>query len=346
MQEAPGQPVRRPVPRWRRRLAGGMLACVVAMVIAYGLWSPGIDVDDGRHDRGRNGLWLQHGWLANDAWLVRNQRDPARFRDPAKLRELAQLLRTNHITDIYPHLCPCSASGSIAPWDATQTERLLDELPVARVMPWVGGVLGDSAKPDSGTWRAGFVASVSKLLREHPRLAGVHVNIEPMPSGHQGFLVLLAELRATMPPGKILSVAAYPPPTLWQPAPEVHWTEDYFRAVAQQADQIAVMMYDTSIRLAKPYENLMSQWTREVLLWAGDKPVLLGVPAYDDAESGYHHPDVENLRHALRGVHAGLIQGPLPANYQGVAIYCEWEMDDAEWRHWRKWFVNENLTPP
>ena len=214
-------------------------------------------------------------------------------------------------------------------------------------MPWVGGVLGDSARPDASTWRAGFVRSVSNLLREHPRLAGVQVNIEPMPSGNQDFLLLLAELRAAMPSGKVLSVAAYPPPTRWQPAPEVHWSEDYFRAVAKEADQLAVMMYDTSIRLAKPYEHVMSAWTSEVLLWAGNKPVLLGVPTYDDAGVGYHHRDVENLEHALRGVHARLAgYGRLPANYQGVAIYCEWEMDDAEWTYWRKYFVNPSLTPP
>jgi hypothetical protein len=217
-------------------------------------------------------------------------------------------------------------------------ERLLDGLPGVRVIPWIGGVFEASAHPARPAWRRGFVDSAVKLLTDHPRLAGVQVNIEPMPSGHTGFLALLDELRAALPKGKLLSVAAYPPPTRWQPSLEVHWEEPYFRAVAARADQLAVMMYDTSIRFQKPYRALMRDWTREVLAWSGGTNVLLGVPAYEDADSGYHHPHVENLHNALLGIHAGL-HANRPANYQGVAIYCEWEMTAEKWRTWRERFV-------
>jgi hypothetical protein len=69
-----------------------------------------------------------------------------------------------------------------------------------------------------------------------------------------------------------------------------------------------------------------------MLEWSGGADVLLGLPAYDDEGVGYRVARVENLRDALLGIHAGL-RGldSLPASYQGVAIYCEWEMDDAEW---------------
>ena len=83
----------------------------------------------------------------------------------------------------------------------------------------------------------------------------------------------------------------------------------------------------------------MKSWTREVLDWSGDTPVLLGLPAYDDANSGYHRPDVENLEHSLKGIHAGLSSyDELPENYQGVALYSEWEMDEEEWRLFKKEF--------
>jgi spore germination protein YaaH len=195
---------------------------------------------------------------------------------------------------------------------------------------------------ESAAWRAGFCRSARKLLDDYPGLAGVHVNIEPCPSGNAGFLRLLEELRAALPKGKILSVAAYPPPTVWHRFPEVHWEEPYFREVAARADQLAVMMYDTSLRKQKPYRHLMAGWTREVLAWSGGTKVLLGLPAYDDAGSGYHHPDVENLRNALLGVHGGLgasAAADLPANYQGVALYSEWEMDEAEWAWYRGHFL-------
>ena len=77
-----------------------------------------------------------------------------------------------------------------------------------------------------------------------------------------------------------------------------------------------------------------------VLDWSEGRPVLLGVPTYSDADTGYHDPSVENLEHALLGIHAGLASRPLPANYQGIAIYCDWETDEAEWGHWQKHFMN------
>ena len=68
--------------------------------------------------------------------------------------------------------------------------------------------------------------------------------------------------------------------------------------------------------------------------------MLLGVPTYDDAGVGYHLPSVEHLPNALLGIHAGLsgYRTP-PDHYQGVAIYCEWETDDAEWQYWREHFL-------
>ena len=95
------------------------------------------------------------------------------------------------------------------------------------------------------------------------------------------------------------------------------------------------MMYDTGITYTKLYENLMAEWTKEVIDWSGDTPVLLGVPAYDDSGVGYHDPAVENLRHGIRGIHGGLqsMEG-LPANYVGLCIYAEWTMTDEDWEVW------------
>jgi hypothetical protein len=201
-------------------------------------------------------------------------------------------------------------------------------------MPWVGGVLGKQVFLESPQWRRTFVNSIQNLLRTYPEFAGVHLNIEPLPSGNRDFLKLLNELRGSLPEGKILSVAAYPPPTLWHWYSEVHWKKAYFEEVSRQADQMAVKMYDTALPLVKAYQYLMASWTREVLAWAGTTEVLLGVPVYDDAGVGYHDPKVENLKNALMGIHAGLSSLPnLPKNYRGIALYCEWEMDENEWEY-------------
>ena len=95
---------------------------------------------------------------------------------------------------------------------------------------------------------------------------------------------------------------------------------------------MAVMMYDTALREPNLYQRLMKVWTEQVLAWSGSASVLLGIPAYEDAGVGYHDPSVENIANALAGIHAGLEPTPaLPQNYQGVAIYCDWEMNAQKW---------------
>lgn len=306
--------------------------------LAYLFWTPGKEVRDGRHDLGQNGIWLQHGWLGDDSWFQRNDRDPSLFREPARIANLADQLSRHGVRYAFPHLCPCESNGSIAPVDNAQTKRFLDGLGEIKVIPWIGGVLNVQAFPERPGWRNQFISSAVDLLEQHPRLAGVQVNIEPLPSGNEGFLALLEELHRALPDGKILSVAAYPPPTRWHPFPEVHWEEDYFQKVAERCDLMAPMMYDTAIRFQKPYQHLMAQWTSQVLEWSGETKVLIGVPTYDDAGVGYHHPHVENIGNALAGIHAGLSRSQLPENYRGIALYCEWEMDSTEWKQVREEF--------
>ena len=324
------------------RVPCAFVTLVLAVLATYALWQPGDVVTDGRHDRARNGLWLGHAWLGDDAWFLRNGKvaQRAAYRDDAALRALAEKLAAHGIRDVYPHLCPASTRGALPGVDDAQVVRFLDHVTAPRrVLPWVGGVLGKSARIEDPAWRRTFCEAVGALLTAHPRLAGVQVNVEPCPSGNEVFLELLRGLRAAMPAGKLLAVAAYPPPTVWQPAPEVHWDEAYFRAVARQADQMTVMMYDTGIRWRKPYVHLMAAWTREVLAWSEGREVLLGLPAYDDAGTGWHNPEVENLETALAGVHRGLAGGEgMPAAFAGVAIYSEWEMDAGEWTYLARHF--------
>jgi hypothetical protein len=324
-----------------RRVAFAVLAVIAVVLLAGALWRPGLDITDGRHDRGSNGVWLAHGWLGADEWFLRNNKtnEFAKYRSRANVQALAEKLRRQHITDLFPHLCPAEPTGQLPPVEAAQVERFLDVGHGFRVLPWIGGPNGSSVRLNDARWRSAFVASVRGLLVQHPRLAGVQLNVEPLPSGDKDFLLLLDDLRKAMPPGKSLSVAAYPPPTRWHPFPEVHWEESYFREVARRCDQLAVMMYDAGQTFPKTYQRLMADWTVEVLNWSEGKAVLLGVPTYDDAGVGYHDPKVENLTNALFGVHRGLARMSPPTNYQGVAIYCDWETTDLEWEFFHQHFL-------
>jgi hypothetical protein len=326
-----------------RRIGLAVLAVAACAAAAFWLFEGpvGVAVTDGRHDRGRNAIWIGHGWLGDDGWFDRQKRrgDIPKFRDPARIAELAERLARHHLTDVYPHLCPAAETGALPPVDPAQVNRFLAAFPPpSRVMPWVGGNRYKTARLARPEWRGRFAADCADLLVRHPKLAGVHLNIEPCASGSEDLLALLDALRRALPAGKLLSLSAYPPPTSLQPAGEVHWDEPYVRAVARRVDQIAFMMYDSWAQHSWTYQRQMRRWTRETLAWCAPTPVLFGVPAYDDAWAPYHRPDVENVENALLGIHAGLL-GEVPAHYQGVAVYCEWEMNDARWRTLRELFV-------
>jgi len=237
---------------------------------AYLVWCQGTTVRDGRHDLRTNGIWSQHGWLGDDVWFKRNGKNKNLFRDDKKIQGFADLLASHGVKYVFPHVCPCNPKGNIAPVDHGQTERFLDHFEHFQVIPWIGGVLGVHCFPESPQWRTNFISSVVDLLQFHPRLAGVQINIEPMPTGNADFLILLDELRQRMPANRIISVAAYPPPTLWHPFSCVHWQEEYFRQVASRVDQMVPMMYDTAIKWPKIYQRLMFSWTLQVLDWSED----------------------------------------------------------------------------
>ena len=325
-----------------RKFGKSLLRIVFLLIVILGgaalcylLWDPGSDTP--LPDYSDNAIWIGHGWLGDDAWFERKQIDRADFRSEAQIATLFRRLADNRISIVYPHLCPSRPDGSIARCDHDQTERFLDLAGQSgiRVIPWVGGVFGESACPADASWRKRFVDSISELLNAHPRLAGVQVNIEPMPDGNADFLTLLDELRAVIP-GKTLSVAAYPPPTAWQRFPDVHWSPEYLRQVAGRCDQMAVMMYDTAIPLEKCYIDLMTRWTAQLTesLRSTGCDLLPGIPAYEDAGVGYHHPRVEHISAALRGISAAA-----PGeNIRGIALYCEWEMNETKWREWRGFF--------
>jgi hypothetical protein len=322
---------------WRRILV--LCTAIGIGWLAYLLWSPGKYVRNGKHDLRNNGIWIQHGWLGDDLWFRRYDKDMMQFRNDQKIKDLADLLVNHGIKYVFPHVCPCDPTGTISPIDHAQTERFLNHFQSFHVIPWIGGVLGRHCSPELPQWRINFISSIIELLQAHPRLAGVQLNIEPMPTGNTDFLTLLEELRQAMPAGKIISVAAYPPPTYLHPFPEIHWDEQYYRQVAHRVDQLVPMMYDTAISLQKLYRHLMAQWTNKVLMWSENAHILLGVPVYDDAGVGYHIPEVENLKNALLGIHAGLSKyKTLPNKYAGIAIYCGWEMDQTEWDYFNKEF--------
>ncbi|MCB9764124.1 MAG: hypothetical protein H6739_30415 [Alphaproteobacteria bacterium] len=288
-------------------------------------------------DRGQNAAWMRRQWIHGGPEVAGHE---------AALRQaLAENARALGITAVYPFLGPMDADGHpgwrgdrgvIQRYDPATAEAFFRDMerlaPELAVIPWTGGnwrqdvVFGDTPR------LAGFAAHAAAITRLGAD--GVQLNVEPLPSWTPGYLALLADVKAAIGPDKVLSVAAYPPPTPLHPFPDVHWELPFLAEVCRVADDLAVMGYDTGITLRWRYRGLMEDWTRALAETlpppeAGGCTWRMGLPAYEDDEP-WHHPDVETVDEAIRGVRAGLGPEP-PSNFLGVAVYASWTTDADEW---------------
>jgi len=317
----------------------GSLVGPVAVFAAWWSWSWGEVEAPGRWDRGDNGLWMRRHWLHGGA-----EAEPA---------ELAASLEELGIRRIYPFLGPMDEEGwpgwrddgRIRRYDPAVAGAFLGEMrrvaPGVRVLPWTGGNLHQDVGLTDRAQRAAFATHMAELTRLGAH--GVHLNVEPLPSGSGGYLDLLRAVKTAIGPDRTLSVAAYPPETPLHPFPDVHWTLEFTRQACLEADELVVMGYDTAQESGIVYETIVATWTRDLLRTLpppeqGGCEWSMGVPAYEDDEP-WHRPDAETLEHGIRGVERGLADQPDPGNFTGIAIYASWTTDRAEWaaydRLWR-----------
>ena len=87
------------------------------------------------------------------------------FREPAQIAALADLLRAEHVTDVFPHAGPADEEGVLPSVDDAQVERFLDAMGGGvRVMPWIGANRNRTGHIESTAWRARFTASATYEL--------------------------------------------------------------------------------------------------------------------------------------------------------------------------------------
>ncbi len=333
------------------RTARHALCAVAVMVIGMcmpGKVSQATESKAGTFDRGDNALWMRRHWL---------------HENPTKeeIAALVESLRAHGIRRIYPFLGPMDRDGWPGWRSKTGLVRYVPEragaflaeihrvAPEISVIPWTGGILDSDVRLRDEKQRRAFAEHARQLIALGAD--GVHLNVEPVPSWTGGYLEFLREVKAAI--GEhTLSVAAYPPPTPLQPAGEVHWELPFMREVCRNANELAIMAYDTGITSAPVFEGLISRWTRELAATlsppsAGGCEWLMGIPAYDD-DKDYHRPEVETIEHSLKGLLSGLRSTKGAEHFRGVAIYASFTTGEQKWavfdRLWRG--VEPAKVPP
>lgn len=111
------------------------------------------------------------------------------------------------------------------------------------------------------------------------------------------------------------------------------WSGRYYRLVAEQVDEIALMTYDSGA----PLPALYRWWTRVQVVRASQAlaeesvRLFIGVPTSEELTTS-HIPKAENMLSGLLGVCDALCDPrTLVEAISGVAIYPYWETDGGEW---------------
>ncbi|WP_240489908.1 hypothetical protein [Actinomadura atramentaria] len=284
-----------------------------------------------------NALWARHQWVGET-------------HTDAEYRAFADLLRRARITDVFFHAGPVEADGTVPPAKYRNAAALLAAMrryaPGVRAQAYLGQIREVDGHGvidlDDPAVRNRVLATDATFL--DVGFDGIHYDFEPVYRDDGAFLDLLTRTRAlTRARGRVLSVAVEQK-TLWdgvQPvldavAPRtgpLHYpprpTARFLRALADRADQVAIMTYDTELptrSLVGLHYAAHTRWTLDLI---GDRAtVFIGVPTYRPV-TGW----AEDLATALRGVRRGVdgLDAP-PTRPYGVGIYADWTTGAADWR--------------
>ena len=316
-----------------------VFALLVVLGIAAGVYvayAPYGDTAAHPFNQDRNAVWLEHRWLEK----------------PHSVEEMEQMFRflDHHgIVYAYPHLIPFDSAGRLPLHNREQMRAFLASArrvaPNMKVLPWVGGLRVGYKRSRPGTIDLGDLGQRQRMVAECRGLMdegfdGIHVNVEPIANGDDDYLALLRALRAAVGTGILSLSATRPGPVAPAFAPNFFWTADYYARIADSADQVVLMTYDTAIPTPGLYRRYVAYAAATVtanLARSHRTRVLVGIPTYD--ETGLmHRKEVETPENALLGVVSGL-RGRTGGTFEGVALYAEWTTDPEDWavyeRVWR-----------
>lgn len=278
-------------------------------------------------NKGHNAVWLGHEWVGQS-------------KSEGEIRTLVENLRNHQIDTVFVHAGPLKEDGSIDPktyefaFEFIERAGRLDGK--IEYQAWLGQVRSKIDLADSVVRHN--IAKQAIILAGLTGFDGVHFDIEPVWDDDKDFIELLKETRNSLPADKKISVALaeFIPRSLIWLMENVHEFENFnsevnYENVAEYADQIVVMAYDTGIDRPWLYRWLVREQTIWLTNLLKDSELFIGIPAYEDEKDSFN-PDVENVENGLSGIIAGLNNfRSEEENFGGVAIYPYWEVDANEW---------------
>ena len=300
----------------------------VGTAVDYWRYPYGAPISGASLNRGENGLWLRYTWYFGQ-------------HSDADRRQLAQKLQERQIRYAYFHVRFIGKSGKLVFRYGQQARALTTGLhrdaPEVKVIAWIYAEPSEKGLHlADGKTRQAMVAEALWLVRDCG-FDGVQWDVEPCADGDAGFIALMRETKAALPPGKLLSTAT----AMWAPRAlqQTGWSDAYFAQIAATCDQMAVMCYDSGYLTPRTYVWLVRQQAIHVTHAArqGNPQcrVLLGVPSYGKGFFS-HNPHAENMTMALRGVREGLADpGAESSVFAGIAPFADYTASSQDWKTYK-----------
>jgi hypothetical protein len=326
--------------KWPVRTARVVLALVLIVLLLDFDYPNGVPTG-AEFDRGENAVWIEDRWSST---LITSDKRMA----------LADTLRGHGIKWVYADQGTLRPDGTLPKTGSAYAGGLVNDIhrsqTTMQVLAWVRGrtLAGGGGLSLADREVRARIAEECRRFVEDFAFDGVHLDIEPAPSGDPNYLDLLAEVRAAIG-NKTISVAAM---KLTPYAPHLDtfhllpysWEPDYYKEIGRRTDQVVLVGYDSGVPFANLYIKYLGWQTTGVLESLRNMPaqVLVGVPSYSGDRWNFHER-AENLGSGLQGVIESLKDlrrnGSLPDNFEGVSIFGEWTTSDQEWtifdRVWR-----------
>ncbi len=300
------------------------------IVIARWSWvSP--DISDANCGLGENAAWISVDWTSQAV-------------SESSVAQLAQSASARQIRYLFPFTTYVKPDGTFSPSYAhaaefvSQFRRFNQE---TLLLAWIGIPLPIADLSDEST-RRDIAASVAQLVQE-AQFDGVHLNAEPISNNDLDYLAFLDQVRDALGPRYTISIAG----SQWTSTAssklplvndnQARWDDEYYQAVAERVDQIAVMAYDS----VRSHPALYRLWLREQVrgiskcLANSDAELLIGI-SISREDTITHRPKAENMQSGLAGICAGLITAQ-ENTVRGVAIYAAWEGEPSDWQTWDAW---------
>lgn len=318
--------------RWLIRV--GALAGLIA-IVAWAWVPEKISNPNCRYEN--NAAWISVDWISTPMSSV-------------NIQWLAESASNRKLRYLFAYASYLKADGTFNPTYDHATEFVTEFRrfnPDTKLLAWIGLPLKNSNFGGIAGWvdldnkqtRIQIAEFVADLIEE-AQFDGVHLDAETVLNHNQSYLLLLEEVKAALGPQRLLSVAG----SHWLPEAlnslplvnRTRWTDSYYQAVAERADQIAPMTYDSFSSTGAFYRLWMREQARGISQSLADSNVelLMGVSVARENTTS-HRPEVETLRNGLAGICA--VSNNNVVN--GVAIYADWDFsaeDQVTWSAWQE----------